>query len=203
MLVSPLYTQATYSPQEVIDQVRKKYSSLETASASFTQKITGRFAKGEQIHSGIAKIKKGNKYRIETDEQKIISNGKTVWMVTLSNKQVLISSYKENSRLFSPDKFLSGLPEDFSPLNLNAEGNFLKLSLKPKLENAQTRQVKLLTAWVNPSNWFVERIEYVDRSQTTFNIALSNIALNIHVSDKEFEFEPSTDMKVIDMREMK
>jgi len=195
--------QHNYTAQEVMEHVRERYSSLTDASASFLQKTVMRFVKGEQTQTGTAKIKKGNKYRIETEDQKLISDGKTVWMVTLSNNQVLINSYKENSRLFSPDKFLSGLPDDFSPAGLEEEKNLLKLTLEPKESNTQTRQIKSLIAWINPVNWLVEKIEYVDRNQTMYLISLSNISLNNGLSDKEFQFVPSKDIKVVDMRNLK
>ena len=183
--------------------VRERYSLLKDASAQFTQKIMPRFAKNEQLQNGTAKIKKGNKYCIETGDQKLISNGKTVWIVSLSNNQVLIDSYKENSRIFSPDKFLTGLPDDFSPIGLEEHESLLKLTLEPKESNAQTRQIKSFTAWVSPDTWIVEKIEFIDRSQTTYVISLSDITFDSGLSNKEFEFQPSKEMKVIDLRTMK
>ncbi len=198
-----IFAQPKYTAQEVLEHVRERYSSLDDASASFTQNVRQRFAKNEQTQNGTAKIKQGNKYRIETDDQKIISNGKTVWIVSLSSNQVLIDSYKENSRMFSPDKFLSGLPKDFSPTAMEEHEGLLQLTLEPKEMNAQTRQIKSLTAWVNPRTWIVEKIEFTDRGQNVYIISLADITFNNGLSGKEFEFVPTKEMKVIDMRNLK
>lgn len=188
---------------QVLQNVRDKYASVTDASASFVQKTTLRFGKDEQRQSGTVKIKKGNKYRLETSGEFFISNGETVWIVSKANNQVLIDAFKENTRIFSPDKFLLGLPDDFSAKDLANDDSLLKITLEPKKLNTQTRQIRSLSAWVNPVSWIVEKIEYTDRNQNKFAISISDVAFNRRLNDSEFQFTPPKDMKVVDLRTLK
>lgn len=191
------------SAAQVLENVRNKYASVTDASASFVQKTKLRFGKNEQVQSGTVKIKKGNKYRLETAGEQFISDGETVWIVSRSNNQVLIDAFKENNRMFSPDKFLLGLPDDFIAKDLVKKDGVMKMALEPKKANAQTRQIRSLTAWVRQTSWIVERIEYTDRNNNTIDIAISNIRFNVQLDDTEFQFEPPKEMKIVDLRTLK
>lgn len=192
-----------FTASQVIQNVRATYSNVAAARAHFVQTTTLRFAKSGHVQTGVATIKSGNKYRVETDDQLFIADGKTVWIVTKSNNQVLIDSYKKNSRIFSPEKFLTGLPDDFTVKELSKENELLKVSLEPIKSNAQTRNIRMLTAWVRPETWIVEKILYTDQNQNQIEITLSDVSLNTRVSDVEFQFTPTNQMKVIDLRTLK
>lgn len=204
LLISSLVLVAQdQSAEQVLKNVREKYASMKDASASFIQKTMLRFGKSEQVQSGTVTIKKGNKYRLETAGEQFISDGETVWIVSKSNNQVLIDAFKENTRIFSPDKFLLGLPDDFSAKDLMNVDSLLKITLEPKKINSQTRQIRSLSAWVNPVSWIVEKIKYTDRNQNRFVISISEVTFNRQLNDSEFQFTPPKDMKVVDLRTLK
>jgi outer membrane lipoprotein-sorting protein len=204
MIVFSILLQAQhYTAKQVMQNIRETYLNIADARARFVQTTTLRFANSEQVQTGVVMIKGGNKYRVETNDQIFVANGKTVWIVTKSNSQVLIDSYKENNRSFSPEKFLTGLPEDFMVKDLSRENELLKISLEPKKSNAQTRNIRSLTAWVRPATWVVEKIVYTDQRQNQIEISLSQVVFNTRISDSEFEFTPTDQMKVVDLRRLK
>jgi outer membrane lipoprotein-sorting protein len=63
------------SPTEVLEKIQKRYSSLDDASAKFTEKVSFKYAKIEQSFAGTVKMKKGNKYRIESQQQTLVTDG--------------------------------------------------------------------------------------------------------------------------------
>lgn len=198
-----LTAQQQYSASEIVERVQKKYAQMNDASASFTQTVSVRFGKNAQTQHGTVKIKKGNKYRVMFAQQLLVTDGKTVWIYSSDNQQVLIDSYKENDRTLSPDKFLLGFPKDFTPTNVDEiDGEFV-VSLAPSESNSRSRHITSLTMWVRPEQWIVNKVEYTDRNQTRSTIILSNITFNQGVADKEFRFEPTGEMKVIDLRKLK
>lgn len=204
LLISSLVSVAQdQSAEQVLKNVREKYASMNDASASFVQKTMLRFGKREQVQSGAISMKKGNKYRLETAGEQFISDGETVWIVSTSNNQVLVDAFKQNNRIFSPDKFLLGLPDDFTARDLVKAGKLLKMTLVPKKANAQTRQVRSLSAWVEPASWVVKKIEYTDRNMNKIEITISNVRFNITLPDSVFQFDPPDGMKVVDLRTLK
>lgn len=191
------------SPTEVLDKVREKYLHMSDISADFSQSVKLRYKQSGQKISGSAQLKKGNKYRIETDQQTIVTDGKKVWMFTPSTKQVLIDNYKANRQPFSPDKFLTGLPKDFSPSALDKENDRYILSLEPSKTTSVSSMMVGVKVWVHPESWLVERIDYNDKNGTVTSIVLSNIKFNKGIPDKNFLFEITADMKIVDVNSLK
>jgi outer membrane lipoprotein-sorting protein len=66
------------TPPEVLQKVQQKYTGISTATASFTQKMTLRFGRNEQLQSGSVKIKHGNRFLVNTPDQQLIANGTSV-----------------------------------------------------------------------------------------------------------------------------
>jgi outer membrane lipoprotein carrier protein len=187
------------SPSDVLEKIRSRYSLINDASATFTQTVKMRFKKTSQQASGTVKIKKGNKYRLDTDQQTIVTDGKTVWMYNPNSRQVLKDRYKQNRQPFSPDKFLLGLPKEFSATNLEKDSQYYVLSLQPAKTSTTSSVITALKIWVNPGTWFFEKIEITDKNNTTTMVTLTNIGFNTGIPDKEFRFEILADMKLVDL----
>jgi len=198
--ITAAVAQDRLTSQEVLRNVQKQYVGITSATASFVQKVTLRFGNKEQQQSGTVKIKQGNKYRVETPDQRLIADGKTVWIVSTANNQVLIDSFKENARVFSPERFLLGLPDDFSAKELKREQGLVKISLEPGAASAKTGHIRTMTAWIREKDWTVVRIVYTDRNRAQYDITLTEVRLNAPVSDAEFAFEPPAGMQVVDLR---
>ncbi len=191
------------SPKEVLENVRTKYSQMNDVSADFVQSVKLRYKQSGQKTDGAIQLKKGNRYRIETDQQTIVTDGKKVWMYSPSNKQVLIDVFKQNRQQFSPDKFLTGLPKDFSASKLDTANGFLVLSLEPTKTAVVSSMMTEVKVWVNKGSWIVEKIEYSDKNGTVTTIAISNIRLNKGIADTNFQFEITPEMKVVDVNSFK
>jgi outer membrane lipoprotein carrier protein len=187
------------TPTEILEKIRLHYSQMNDASASFIQLTTIRYKKGAQQSSGTIKIKKGNKYRIETDKQTIVTDGKTVWMFNSISKQVLRDTYKQNRQPFSPDKFLLGLPKEFSAVNVARDSQYYVLSLTPSAAGATVSMFSFLKVWIRPEIWEFEKIEITDKNNSITTITLSNIIFNKGMSDTVFQFMITDDMKLVDL----
>ncbi len=191
------------SPKEVLENVRTKYSQMNDVSADFVQSVKLRYKQSGQKTDGTIQLKKGNRYRIETDQQTIVTDGKKIWMYSPSNKQVLIDVFKPNRQQFSPDKFLIGLPKDFSASKLDTANGLLILTLEPTKGTTQSLMMTGVKVLVKRDSWLVERIEYTENNGTMTTIALSNIRFNKGIADTNFRFEITPEMKVVDVNSFK
>jgi outer membrane lipoprotein carrier protein len=195
------------SPSEVLEKVQKQYSSLNDAQAKFSETVSFKYAKIEQTFTGSVKMKKGNRYRIESQQQTLVTDGKTVWLYTPATKQLLIDSYKNDPRTFSPDRFLLGLPKDFQATLLNenaaAVGADYVLKLAPKTNGEGTKLFKSLKVWVAEKKWSIRKIEYVDMNDTRTVYTLSALQFDDGVPDDAFRFAPPPGANVVDLRTMK
>jgi chaperone LolA len=201
-LIALVSAQPKYSAETIIERVQKKYSTMDDASALFVEKIKLRFGKTEQVVNGSVKIKKGNKYKIVTSQQQIVTDGKIVWVYNPVNNQVLLNDFKENSATFSPEKFLQGFPSDFTPTGVEEKEGLLVVSLKPSSSKKQNG-ITSLTMWIKQEEWIVSRVEYIDRNVTSYTISLSDIQFNKGIQDNEFRFVPGKETSVVDLRTLK
>jgi chaperone LolA len=196
-ICSTLLSQNKISAEEVVANVQQKYSSFLDVSAKFSQRSMLRFGKKEQLQNGIVKIKKKNRFRIESDQQIISTDGKTVWMYTTFNNQVIISPYKKNSASLSADQFLQGLPKDFEPEIESASKTEYTLVLTPK---KKTNFISTFRAVINNSDWTIQKIGYIDANKTTTAIELSEMKVNSGIADSDFVFQIPLGAAVVDSR---
>jgi chaperone LolA len=189
-----------YTPSEVLDKIRSRYQKMNDASAVFTQTVKLRYKQNSQTVSGTVKIKKGNKYRIESEQQTIVTDGVTVWMYTPKTQQVLVDRFKTNHQPFSPDKFLTGLPNDFTAVSVTANDSSYILRLQPTAKNAALSTVSTITVWATEKEWQVYRIEMIEKNGTSKTIALSDIIFNAGINDAVFRFDVTPDMHRVDMK---
>jgi outer membrane lipoprotein carrier protein len=194
----PVYSQGDITAQEIIQNVQNAYKDIADAKAAFTQTV--KHSKGKsQSSSGTLYIKKENKYRIETANQILITDGSTSWSYSPGKKQVIIDNYKETGNTFSPNKYLFQYPENFySDLegseHIGGQDTYV-LKLRPR-EPGYVKSAKL---WVDKNDWLIRKINIVtDESTTTF--VVKNVQLNIGLSNSKFTFTPPEGVEVIDMR---
>lgn len=195
---SPVFAQDDITAQEIIQNVQSAYKDISDAKASFTQTIKFNKSKA-QTSSGTLYIKKESKYRIETSNQTIVTDGSTSWSYTPSKKQVVIDYYKETGNTFSPNKYLFQYPENFYSDLTGTEKisgkDVYVLSLKPR-ESGYVKSAKL---WVGKDDWIIKKIYILtDESSSTYSV--KNIQTNTGVSNSKFTFTPPEGTEVIDMR---
>jgi outer membrane lipoprotein-sorting protein len=82
--------------KEVLEKVRTAYASIKDAELHFSQRTKFSLSKLEQRGSGILYLKKDNKYRLETGDQTIVTDGNTVWRYSVSTNQVRNESWGEH-----------------------------------------------------------------------------------------------------------
>jgi outer membrane lipoprotein carrier protein len=192
---------ASDSAQDILEKVQEKYAEIKDATLHFSQKVKFNISKAEYSSSGILYMKKTNHYRIITDDRTFVTDGKTVWSYTPANKQVLIDTYKEEPRSFSPERFLLSVPKDFYSAILSREKfegkNVVVLKLTPKEDNTSMKSMKL---WIDDGEWLLWKAEIVDLNVNITTYAVSDIQLNTAISDSTFSFVAPPGVEVVDLR---
>ncbi len=187
---------------EVLKNVQRRYEKIADASASFEQTVVLKYTNVEQKFSGSIRMKKPDKYRLESDQQSLVTDGKTVWIYSPVNRQVLVDEYREDAESFSAEKFLFGLPTEFTAAILDEKSTIpgvdYVLKLVPKPGNASI--VKWLKVWVRSEDWSVRKVEYADQNDTDISYTLHDLAFDRGLSDSLFVFTVPQGVETIDMR---
>jgi outer membrane lipoprotein-sorting protein len=193
---------ASDDPQEVLESVRKKYDTIRDAELKFTQRTRFPQSTLEQRAKGTLYLKKEHKYRIETDDQTVVTDGETVWSYSVPNRQVLIDRFKSSERSFSPERILGGgATDDYAATVRGREkaGNTecIVLKLIPRTEGSLVSSLRL---WVDPSEWLVRMAELTDVNGKVTTYTVSDIKLNPGLSDSRFVLQIPEGAEVVDMR---
>jgi len=187
--------------KEVTGHIQRRYEMIDDAVARFEQHVKFGFSNIEQTFTGTLMMKKPNHYRIESEHQTIVTDGKFVWAYSTTNNQVIIDKYKENSNSLSPEQFMLNLPANYYTSLLGSEkgqsGNVILLKLVPKDDRSFVKSVKIS---VEEHNWMVRKIMILDVNETETVYTVKDIELNTNIKDKTFTFETPAGAEVVDLR---
>jgi chaperone LolA len=190
-----------WTVKQVTDQLQHRYEMIDDASVQFEQHVKFGYSNIEQNISGTLKMKKPKHYRVESEQQTIVTDGKTVWAYSKANNQVIIDTYKENSNSISPEQFMLNLPANYYASLLGnekqPEGNIILLKLVPKDDRSFVKSVKVS---VEENSWMVRKIVIIDVNETETTYAVKDIKLNTNIKEKTFTFETPEGSEIVDLR---
>ncbi len=190
-----------WTVKQVTDQLQHRYEMIDDASVQFEQHVKFGYSNIEQNISGMLKMKKPKHYRVESDQQTIVTDGKTVWAYSHANNQVIIDTYKENSNSISPEQFMLNLPANYYASLMGYEkqaaGNIILLKLVPKDDRSFVKSVKV---FVEENTWMLRKIVILDVNETETTYAVKDMKLNTNIKEKTFTFEIPAGSEIVDLR---
>ena len=199
--LAPAPTQAGDTAEDILERVRSKYATIRDAELTFSQRTRFPVAKIEHQVRGTLALKKENKYRIETEDQTIVTDGTTVWSYSVQNRQVLIDDFKMNDRSLSPEKILSGAPGEYAATVLGREkagkGEVVVLKLLPRGEHALVSTLRL---WVDTDSWLIRKADVTDVNGKETMYEVADVRINAGIPDSRFTLKIPDGVEVVDLR---
>lgn len=187
--------------EDVLERLQKKYESIRDLYASFTQVVRFGVTQSTQTFSGKLWMEKGNKVRIELDQQTIVTDGKSVWTYSELNRQVLIDRFRDDPKALTPDKVLVNVPKEYFSTIIGKdridETETLILKLVPKDRKSLIKSMKV---WVNTAEWLMVKVEVLDVSDNQTTYITKDLKMNAGISNQLFHFDVPPDVEVVDLR---
>ncbi len=186
---------------KIIAKVKKKYDKIKTFSAEFNQTFHWKLADNVQELKGKIWLKGQEKFKIETEDQTIVSNGKTIWTFSRFNKQVIIDNIDKSGDQFRlPKDIFFKYSEQYHTAYVKSEKiqdqDCDVIELQAKTEDVFIKYMKI---WIS-NNMLPLKIEQVDLNQNTNTYSLEHIQLNKPIDDSFFVYQVPESIEVIDMR---
>jgi outer membrane lipoprotein carrier protein len=193
--------------QEVLSEIQSRYEKTNDFEANFIQEYIGKVMKQPNKGEGKVYFKKRGMMRWDytVPNQKLISDGHTLWYYQPEEKQVLVSDVSKVLKEKTPLAFLAGegnLGRDFNLLNLNEsvsqkEDNYV-VELAPREPLAT---VSKLVLTVDKKTYIVLQADVVDGLGNVTRTRFIDTKTNVGLSNSFFQFTipPGTD--VIKMQE--
>jgi outer membrane lipoprotein carrier protein len=192
--------------QEVLNEIQNRYEKTNDYESNFIQEYIGKVMRQPNRGEGKVYFKKKGMMRWDytVPNQKLISDGHTLWYYQPEEKQVLVSDVSSVLKERTPLAFLAGegnLSRDFDILNLNEsvsqkEDNYV-VELSPK-EPLVTLSKLILT--VDKKTYTVLQADVFDGLGNVTRTRFIDIKTNAGLSNSFFQFTIPPGTEVIKMQ---
>jgi outer membrane lipoprotein carrier protein len=193
--------------KEVLNEIQNRYEKTDDFEANFIQEYIGKVMRQANRGEGKVYFKKKGMMRWDytIPNQKLISDGHTLWYYQPDEKQVLLSDISKVLQEKTPLAFLAGegnLGRDFNILNLNEsasqkEDNYV-VELSPK-EPLATLAKLILT--VDKKTYTVLQTDVFDGLGNVTRTRFLDIKTNVGLLNSFFHFTIPPGTEVIKMQE--
>jgi outer membrane lipoprotein-sorting protein len=191
------------SADEILKKVEQAYLSIDRMCADYEQTFIWTLADETNTFDGRICTAGGTKFRIENQDQIIVTNGTTLWTLNKRNQQVMIDtadkSDKEPPFLRS---FVEKYRRDYNAAYageemLNGEKHD-KLILTAKTEDQFETEIRL---WVRRDDHLVTKIVQVDINENINQYLMQNINTAVDLPAFYFVLEIPEGYQVVDLRQ--
>jgi outer membrane lipoprotein carrier protein len=193
--------------QAVLNEIQSRYEKTNDFEAKFIQEYIGKVMRQANRGEGKVYFKKKGMMRWDytLPNQKLISDGHTLWYYQPEEKQVLLSDISKALKERTPLAFLAGegnLGRDFNIVNLNEsvsdkEDHYI-IELSPKEPLATLAK---LTLTVDKKSYTIHQTDVFDGLGNITRTRFIDIKTNVGLSNSFFHFTIPPGTEVIKMQE--
>jgi outer membrane lipoprotein-sorting protein len=179
--------------KKVLDKIRKKYEAFKTMEASFnlTIEVPGQ---PKEVQKG--KVSQdGEKFRLEMDQQVIVSDAKTTWVYLKKNNEVQINNAQPGSdnSFLTPKELLKRYQKgDFIYAitdKVTEKGKVLtQIEFKPKDKNSEYSKLRLS---IDEKAGTIQSIKAFSKDGSRYAFDISCLSSNKPFAAGTFQFDSS------------
>lgn len=208
LLASVLFTggfnQALFGDNldKIINKMQKKYRSTKTIKIKFTEIDRFQLTGTETSVRGMLEMEGKNRFRLESEDQTLVSDGTTFWRYNKLENQVLIDDAKNddqeamlNNLLYEiKDHYLSYLIDETN----DGQSKIYEIKLTPK--PSEQSFFTSIRFWVRDNSWEISRVIYTDYNENETEFLIERMEFNPEIESSAFTFHLPEGTQVIDLR---
>lgn len=192
----------TKTAKEILNGVSVKYKSYSSVKATFTMKVESGVNQITDQKSGTLYVK-GNKYKLEMNNQEVICNNAMIWTFLKDANEVQVNNYEPDESTINPSQIFTIY-----------EKNFLVGYIEEKNQNGKIYQVIDMTPNDKTKPYFKVRLmidktaksvysaKVFDKNGNKYIYEIQKLTPNFSVTDSFFTFDTKThpNVEVVDLR---
>ncbi len=191
----------TPSGKKLVKRIQKAYDALTTFSCRFRYEFQWALAGEVEVTEGSMELAKPERFRYETPQQVMVTDGKTLWRWNALNRQAIIEPLEEAEPGILPREILFEYPKKFDVTSvreamIGGKEAWL-LELTPKDPKVGVRRVKV---WIGAEDSITRRMEFTDLDGNLTTYILRDIRLNEPIGEERFTLQLPEDATVYDLR---
>ncbi len=185
----------------ILDKVSAKIKSMSSIKANFALTMSNAAGKSTGSKKG-SFLMKGNKYKVDLGEQKIICDGKSVWTYLPANKEVQITAYNPAEQSISPAKLFSGAyNSEYKSTYVGEKTAAGKKVDVVEMVPVNAKSFKKVQLYIDKTSSMISGGNMIDKNGGTYGYSISGVSSS-NISDAEFVFDAKKHpgIEVIDLR---
>jgi len=187
---------------KIINDVQKKYQNIQLVHADFKQVNRFKLTDLKSEINGTIWISQNDQFRLETEDQTMVSDGKNFWRYNKLENQVLIDYAKKSQQDVFLNNFLFKIDEVY----------YSQIAGEMKIDNKKVFEIKLtpkkpdesffnyVKVWLYDKSWELEKVLYVDFNENEVEYLIEKMELNPAVTGNVFNFEIPEGVETVDLR---
>jgi outer membrane lipoprotein-sorting protein len=187
---------------KIIKDVQKKYQNIQMVYVDFKQVNRFKLTDIKSEMNGTIWISQNDRFRLETEDQVMVSAGTTFWRFNKLENQVLIDYAKKSQQDVFLNNFLFKIDEVY----------FSQVAGETKIDGKKVYEIKLtprkpdesffnyVKVWLYDKSWELEKVLYVDFNENEVEYLIEKMELNPVVTGNVFNFEIPEGVEAVDLR---
>lgn len=188
------------SPSEIIRNVEKTLLSDKTVRIQFEQTYHWNLTGEEQSIKGELLLEGDDRFRVTTDDQIMVSNGKTLWTYSKPSNRVLIDVLSKSSNTLLPRQVLFKYTQDYASRvtgeELVAERQCFVIEFTTKTGDVFFPKIMV---WVDKKEWVPRKIEQTDINENVSVYFLHDVEIGAPLPKDIFSFVIPDGVDVVEM----
>ncbi|MBD3748724.1 MAG: outer membrane lipoprotein carrier protein LolA [Sphingobacteriales bacterium] len=200
---SVVFAQNDPQAKAILNGVSKKYRSFNVVKIEFSFNLKSPQANVNETQNGTLYVKPAsNKYKVNLDEQELISDGKVQWTYLKKDHEVQIAAINNSTDAMNPAKIFTLYEKGFKYVYLGdtkLKGKtYQNIELAP-LQNRPYSKVKLK---IDKLAKQIVNIVVFDKNGNTYTYNVKSFIPNVKINDSFFSFDASKHpgVDVVDLR---
>lgn len=199
IVLSTFVMAADKEAEKILTKVQDTYQELDDVCSDFTQTFFWKLTDDRQTVTGHICAKGGDKFKIETPEQLIVTDGDVLWTMNKLSKQVIIDHAENatNNNPFIKNFMQKYISEYDAKLEDTSDRSQSHVVLTSKTGEHFIPRIQL---WIDNKSNLINKIVQEDLNENTTTFEMTNLNTDVSLAAKEFKFQTPSDAEVIDMR---
>lgn len=185
---------------QLLDQVSEKTKASKSIKADFSYSIDNKQGNVHDVKTGTLMLS-GDKYRLSTGGQTVISDGKTIWTYIKQSNEVQVNDLDLKDESLTPSKLLTSYNQNYKARivkDKTTDANSEAIELIPNNTKNFTKAIIV----VDKNKKEVKSFSLYDKNGNVFTYKITNYQTNVPVTPADFTFDAKKypGVEVIDMR---
>ena len=184
--------QNTAKGKEILSAMSKKYKNYGSIKADFKYILEVQADKFKEEQKGSFSLK-GQKFRLEMDDQSIMCDGKLTWTYLKDANEVQINKFDPKSMNISPTEIFTMYEKGYLYAYTGDEGTYEVVELTPNDKKVNYFKVKL---YIDKVKKIIAKARIFEKNGNIFTYEILNQVPNAPMPDNLFVFDKTKYPKV-------